>query len=219
MIKKVLFLMFAALPFSAMAQSEWEVPDFEKKPEKEVVKEKTEKEKKKKSSIEPQYGVGAVPTVNGRVEWTVKIPAPGHSGQQLFDKALAAMNNATKAPGQSKQSRITAVNRKEFIIAAHFDEEMVFSNSTFAKDFADFRYTLIVKCKDGEEEISLCRLSYRYNIGRPEEEVTPAEELITDEECMNKTKTKFYKTHGKFRKKTIDRKEEIINHFRLAIMD
>ena len=218
MITSVLFLLFASLPFSAMAQSEWEVPEFEKKPEKEVVKEKTEKEKKK-SSIEPQYGVGMVPMVDGGVEWTVKIPAQGRSGQELFDKALTAMNNATKAPGQSKQSRITAVNRKEFIIAAHFDEEMVFSNSTFAKDFADFRYTLIVRCKDGEEEITLCRLSYRYNIGRPEEEVTPAEELITDEECMNKTKTKFYKTHGKFRKKTIDRKEEIVNLFRLATMD
>ena len=38
---------------------------------------------------------------------------------------------------------------------------------------------------------------------------TRAEEWITDKEGLNKSKTKLSKISGKFRRKTIDRKDEI----------
>lgn len=214
-MRKIFLCLLAAMPYmAAMAQSEWEVPEFEKKTEQSAEKETAVKKKKKAPMIEEKYGVGAVPLVDGKIEWTITIPVNGKTGKEIFEKALETVAEATKAKGQSTRSRITAVNRKENIIAAFFDEEMVFSNSTFAKDFADFRYTLIITCSANEEKVTLCRMSYKYNVGREDEEILGAEETISDDASMNKTRTRFYKTCGKFRKKTIDRKEEIFNMLR-----
>ena len=46
-----------------------------------------------------------------------------------------------------------------------------------------------------------------------------AEEIITDENAINKKKTRFYKMHGKFRKKTIDRVEEVFDMLRLGTVE
>ena len=216
-MKRIALLLLAVLPYVGMAQSGWEIPDMEKKTEKKAPE--RSKEKKEKTSIDPKYGIGAIPTVDGKVEWNITIPVKGKTAEEIFNKALETVSKATKDKGQSGKSRITAVNRTENIIAAHFDEEMVFSNSTFAKDFAEFRYTLIITCKDAEEQVSLCRISYKYNVGRAEEEIMSAEEIITDENAINKKKTRFYKMHGKFRKKTIDRVEEVFDMLRLGTVE
>jgi colicin import membrane protein len=54
-------------------------------------------------------------------------------------------------------------------------------------------------------------MSYQYEIDRPDTEAveTIAEDWITDENALNKKKTKLAKYTGKFRRKTIDRKDNI----------
>ena len=44
-----------------------------------------------------------------------------------------------------------------------------------------------------------------------------AEEWITDENALNKAKTKLLKYSGKFRRKTIDRKDEIFENITNAL--
>jgi colicin import membrane protein len=71
-------------------------------------------------------------------------------------------------------------------------------------------YNLIVTCTDGKADVTMTRIHYLY-----EEERNPqayrAEEWITDKEALNKKQTKLARISGKFRRKTIDRKDFLFN--------
>lgn len=208
MIKKTILLTLLTVPSFAMAQSEWSAPVVSKQKV-----ENTDKENKKNKAINPKYGVGTVPTVEGKVEWTYEVSLPGKSTEAIYERAIEVMTDMTKLPGQSEKSRLTAVNKKEHIIAGYYDEELVFSSKLLARDFTDFRYTIIATAKEGKLAVRICRMSYAYEMNRSTGSIYPAEELITDENCMNKKHTKFFPMTGKFRIKTIDRKDEIFATF------
>lgn len=61
----------------------------------------------------------------------------------------------------------------------------------------------------------MARLYYLYETDRKTGMTAPAEEVITDKLALNKKKTRLAKFYGKFRSKTIDRKdylfEQIVN--------
>ena len=73
-------------------------------------------------------------------------------------------------------------------------------------------YVIEVNCKDGEAEVSFSRIHYLYDEYRDPQKLK-AEEWITDDVAVNKKKTKLYPFMGKFRRKTIDRKDFIFNKF------
>ncbi|TGX81849.1 DUF4468 domain-containing protein [Palleniella muris] len=221
-MKKLIILAIASLPLSSMAQSEWELPEDTQVENTKNSKRKKQKEQKNTtaisahketkqaiSKIDPKYAAGKVPEVNGKVEWDKTITVPGVSADELYDRALNAIQSLTKDSLQS-DSRIAAVNKREHIIAAKLDEEMVFSSSFISKDFTQFRYTLIANCKNGAVDIRLCRISYEYKTDK--KEIYTAEEWITDSKAINKKGTRLYPLSGKFRRKTIDRVEEIFNY-------
>lgn len=217
--------MLLLVPCLAMAQSEWEVPDAAK-PAKEMKPAKEKKRgasaprgaaKERRMKIDARYAEGAVTEVEGKVEWQKTIACPGQDADQVYERTLTALTALTKESRQGAKSRISAVNRKQHIIAAYLDEEMVFSNSAFAKDYTQFRYTLIAECSDAQVTLRLCRISYEYEKERPGGGVFTAEEWISDREALNKTKTNFYRLNGKFRKKTIDRKDELFNNLEQKI--
>lgn len=208
-IRKAIIISLLAVPSISMAQSEWELPDAQKdKTEKANIK-----SSKPKKALDPKYTVGTVPVVDGKVEWTYTVKADGKSAEEVFNTAFNLLSDMTKEEIQTDKSRITAVNKAEHIIAAHFEEELVFSSALLARDFTEFRYTIIATAKEGELELKLCRISYDYEKKRPTAQVYSAEELITDENAMNKKRTKFYPMTGKFRCKTIDRKDAIFSNF------
>ena len=95
---------------------------------------------------------------------------------------------------------------------ADFLEWLVFTDRALALDRTRLRYYLIVDCKDGQATARMTRISYLYEEERNPQHFT-AEEWITDEEALNKKKTKLYRNNGKFRRKTIDRKDFIFNKF------
>ncbi len=203
------------MPLVAMAQSEWELPEETKTVTQKVNKRKKQKEstvtfKESKTHIAPKYAKGAVPEVDGKVEWDTTIIVPGVSSDELYERTLKIMQALTKDSTQSADSRIAAVNKREHIIAAKLDEEMVFSSSFISKDFTQFRYTLIANCKDGAVDFKLCRISYEYRTDK--KEIYTAEEWITDSKAINKKGTRLYPLSGKFRRKTIDRVGEIFNY-------
>lgn len=210
-MKKLLLLALLVMPTLVMAQSEWETLEKEK-PGKEA-----KSVKKEKKVLDAKYGVGAVPVVDGKVVFETNISVPGVSGSQLYDRTLAAIQNIMEEPCQKEQSRITAVNKKEQIIAATMEEEMVFSTNLLAKDFCTVKYTLIAKCKDGAVNLSFCRISYEYDKGRRTEAHYRADTWITDKETLFKNGTKLYRVNGKFRTKTIDRKDEVFSKIAEAI--
>lgn len=214
-MKKHLLLAVLLIPCLSWAQTEWEVPDFEKKQSTEEIKE-NEKRKAKKTIL-PKYNVGSVPEINGKVEWEETFNVPGTDAETLYNRTLEIISQLIKDKRQTERSRISAVNRQEKIIAANMEEEMVFSTSSFAKDFTHFKYSIIAECKDNTVKMKLCRMTYKYDVGRPEEETYTAEELITDKQAINKKGTKMFRLNGKFRIKTIDRKDEIFSFFKKKI--
>lgn len=193
-----------SLPFMAMAQSDWQVPEA-KKQQVEVA------EPKHGKTLDPKYAAGAVQLVDGKVEWDYTIKVPGRSADELFNRVQEVFGELTKEEGQRDDSRITAVNKAEHIVATYFDEELVFSKKALAKDFCYFRYTIIATAANGELNLRFCRISYVYDVGRETEFTATAQEMITDDIAMNKKQTKLFPTYGKFRRKTIDRKDEMFH--------
>jgi colicin import membrane protein len=72
-MKKLIAIMLLALPMAAIAQNVWE------KPKEDVVEKKAEKEKK--PNKDEKYLRGAVPVVDGQVQWTLDVDVPGKSAQ------------------------------------------------------------------------------------------------------------------------------------------
>ena len=166
-----------------------------------------------------KYLEGAVPEVNGQVEWTLSLSVPGKSAEQIYDELGQLLNDMTKEKGQMEQSRIALAEDDKHAIACRFQEWLVFQNTALSLDRTEFNYTIIATCSDGHADITMGRMSYLY-----EEERTKggyhykAEEWITDKYGLNKSKTKLARMSGKFRRKTIDRKDEIFTRIKNKLL-
>ena len=207
-MKKIIIALIALFPLVMNAQNVWEKPENNSQ----------QQQKKKKALIEknlanedPKYLAGAIPLVDGKIVFTLDQDVPGKSAQQIYDILYNLLNQMTKEEGQFKESQVALVNKQDHIIAARFKEWLVFQNTFLSLDRTIFNYTIIAKCSDGHANITLSRMSYQYEIDRPDTEAveTIAEDWITDENALNKKKTKLAKYTGKFRRKTIDRKDNI----------
>ena len=222
-MKKIFTLILAFFPLcNLMAQSEWELPNSSVPTEK-TTKTKTKKEntsiaKEDNSKVveikeeDKPYLEGAVPEMEGKIVFSRTINIPNKNASEIYDKTYQYLEQFTKSNTSLPGSRIVIVNKKQHIIAATLNEWLVFSNNFFSIDRAQFFYTLIATCKDNELLINVERIKYKYEIGRPSELKTTAEELISDKVALSKDKTKVKKAEKKFRYKTIDRVKEIMDN-------
>lgn len=159
-----------------------------------------------------KYLAGAVPEEDGRVVFRTTIEAPGKSAQQVYDICKDYLTRMLKEPNQLEQSRIMMDEPDKKQIAASYQEWLVFKSTALVLDRTRLMYNLIVNCSDGKADITMTRIYYLYD-----EERTPttfvAEEWITDRYGLNKKQTKLARVSGKFRRKTIDRKDYLFNKF------
>ena len=195
-MKRLFFALMMSLPMVAMAQDNtWERVETNT------------------NSVNPdqKYLVGAVPEVNGKVVFTTTVEAPGKSAQQVYDIVLDYMNKLVKEPNQFEQSRVV-IEEKGRQVGATLQEWLVFKSTALQLDRTRLLYNLMVDCFDGKATITMNRIYYIY-----EEERDPqrhlAEEWITDKWGLNKKQTKLARVSGKFRRKTIDRKDFFFNKF------
>ena len=102
------------------------------------------------------------------------------------------------------------------LVVARVEEWMVFKNKPLYLDRTRFRYQLSAKVTGDKVEMEISQISYYYaeQTDGTNGESYKAEEWITDQAAIAKSGKKLYPRSGKFRKKTIDRAEEI---FALAI--
>ena len=192
-MKKILIAMMLAMPLAITAQDNtWEQVQV--------------------NNPDQKYLVGAVPEIDGHVVFTKTINAPGKSAKQIYELLRKDLLTMTKEPNQIEQSRLTLEDADENRVVASFQEWLVFKNKPLNLDRTRFLYQIIADCKDGQADIKLNRIVYIYD---EEREMTTykAEEWITDEQGLNKKKTKLARVSGKFRRKTIDRVEYIFNRF------
>lgn len=160
---------------------------------------------------DPKYLEGAITfDEQGKIVFDTEIEAPGKSAAQLYDLVFDYMSGLTQDK-ESKASRMALVNKDEHIIANAMDEWLVFSNSFISLDRTECKYNLIAKITDGKVSLSINHINYIYEEGRQTGFKLPAEEVIIDKVALTKKKNDLARIFGKFRKKTIDRKDQIFN--------
>ena len=160
---------------------------------------------------DPKYLEGAITfDEQGKIVFDTEIEAPGKSAAQLYDLVFDYMSGLTQDK-ESKASRMALVNKDEHIIVNTMDEWLVFSNSFISLDRTECKYNLIAKITDGKVSLSINHINYIYEEGRQTGFKLPAEEVIIDKVALTKKKNDLAHIFGKFRKKTIDRKDQIFN--------
>lgn len=202
MMKKLFFTMLALVPLTLWAQDNtWEINEDED----------VKQEVKVKTKVDPKYLKGAVPEVNGQVVFSKHINVPGKTASQIYDIMLQYMQRLTKTSNQI-ESRISTSDAQKHEIVGIYQEWLVFKNTALSLDRTRFFYALRAQCSDGAVDIEMMRIRYLYEEERTPQRMT-AEEWITDKESVNKKNTKLLPMSGKFRRKTIDRKDYIFNKF------
>ncbi len=198
-MKKLLIAMLTLLPMMAVTAQDntWE------QAEKQEVK----------GNPDQKYLTGAVPEVNGKVVFETTIKAPGKTKAQIYDIVAQQLKKMTQEANQLEQSRIVAEDpEQKGQIVASYQEWLVFKNKPLVLDRTRLFYNLIAVVNDGELNLKMTRIYYLYEEER-EPTTYQAEEWITDRYGLNKKQTKLARVSGKFRRKTIDRKDYIFNKF------
>lgn len=188
-----------------MAQSVWEKPVSTE----ELERQKAEAEKRETPSEDAKYLAGAVPEVDGKVQWTMDVDVPGKTADQIYDIILQCFTDLTKTENQLEGSQVALVNRKDHIVVAAIREWLVFTDKLFMLDRTKFHYTLIAYCKDNHLTVTMGRITYRYEEDRTRDGgyVYKAEEWINDKNALNRKQTKLLRGSAKFRRHTINRKD------------
>ena len=160
------------------------------------------------AQTDEKYLEGAVPVVDGKVTFTNEVNAGTMSKQQVYDILLEWANKRYQ-PDDNLKARVLYTNPEEGIIAIGGEEYLVFSSTALALDRTRIYYQLQLFCETGKCKIILTRIRYWYEENRDGGVKYNAEEWITDEFSLQKNKKKLYPISGKFRRKTIDLKEEL----------
>lgn len=163
---------------------------------------------------DPKYLAGAIQlNADGKVEFVLDTQANGKSADEIYNIVFQYMSKLIKNE-QNINSRIALVNRNnknEQIIACIMDEWFVFNQSFISLDRTETKYQLVATISDNHLHLSMTRIVFNYEEGRSTGFKEPAENVITDKYALTKKKNDLAKIYGKFRRGTIDRKDQIFN--------
>ena len=160
------------------------------------------------AQTDEKYLEGAITLKNGKVTFSTEMVTPAMTKEQIYETILDWANKRFQ-PSEKMNARVLFQNPKEGSIAIGGEEYLVFSTSALALDRTRIYYQLKVLCENGKSNIEMTRIRYWYDEARNGGEKYEAEEWIIDEWGLNKSKTKLAPICGKFRKKTIDLKDEL----------
>ena len=200
-MKKLIVTILALMPLTMWAQDNtWELPEQEQ-----------EEVKAEKENPDQKYLLGAVPVVDGKVVFSKTIEAPGKSAAQIYGILKQYMEKMTTESNQIHSQLLVADDSKHEL-GGSYEEWLVFKKTLLQLDQTRFLYVLEANCSDGKADVTLSRIRYLYDENRNPEHLK-AEDWITDKEAVNKKGTKLLPITGKFRRKTIDRKDFLFNKF------
>ena len=160
------------------------------------------------AQTDEKYLEGAITLKNGKVTFSTEMVTPAMTKEQIYETILDWANKRFQ-PSEKMNARVLFQNPEEGSIAIGGEEYLVFSTSALALDRTRIYYQLKVLCENGKSNIEMTRIRYWYDEARNGGEKYEAEEWIIDEWGLNKSKTKLAPICGKFRKKTIDLKDEL----------
>lgn len=181
-MKKIIILLFSILPLTALAQNKGDLSKYLK---------------------------GAVTMTNGQVSFDKTFEVPGKNKIEIFNLLKAyTQKEIIEGENHLEQCGITESDSINGLLAASIEEYLYFKRTAFVTHRVRFYYQLIYHIEDGKFNIQMRRLQYLYDDVK-NDEVYYAEEWITDNNALKKEGTQLTRIGGKFRRFTIDRKDEI----------
>lgn len=169
------------------------------------------------AKVDQKYLEGAITTnAEGKIEFILDTDCNGKSAQQIYEIVLNYMTLLTQGD-KNIASRVALVNPQEHVIANTMDEWLVFNQSFISLDRTEFKYQLVAKISDNHLNLTLCRMNYEYEKGRSTGFKDTAENVISDKVALNKKKNALAKIYGKFRRLTIDRKDQIFTEIKALV--
>lgn len=152
---------------------------------------------------------GAIPVKNGKVTFEDTIPAEGYTAEEV--------KRAVDAWVKERFVKPTVISVKQFesdqpeTIMLKGEEYIVFKNKFLVLERARIYYYLTLTANDGSCTFNMSRITYWYDDEDDKGGLKMiAEEWITDENAINK-KGGLKKFEGKFRNKTIELKNALVN--------
>ena len=183
-MKKIIILLFAILPFAALAQNKGDISKYLK---------------------------GAVTMTNGQVTFDKTYEVPGKDKIEIFNLLKAyTKNDIIEGADHLQQCGFTESDSINGLLAASVEEYLYFKRTAFVSHRVRFFYQLIYKIEDGKFNVQMRRMQYLYDDIKTDE-VYYAENWITDFNALKKNGTQLTRIGGKFRRFTIDRKDEIFH--------
>ena len=197
-MKKIMFILVLALMSTAGAEAQ-------------LIKKRADKESVENSA----YSVGKVPVINGKVTFEAEIPAKGLTAAQVEEKMNAWIAKRYVKPTVISSKRFESEKPGTAIVKG--EEYIVFRNTFLVLSRARIYYFLTLTAKDGSCGFHLSRITYWYDDEDDKGGIKMiAEDWITDDNAFNK-KGGLKKFEGKFRTKTIDFKEQLIEELTKAL--
>jgi hypothetical protein len=150
-----------------------------------------------------------IPVVNGKVTFEEIIPAEGYTANEIKDIVDKWIKERFVKPTVISAKQFTANNPKATILKG--EEYLVFKKAALVLERARIYYYLTITANEGSCTFNMSRITYWYDDEDDKGGIKMiAEEWITDENAINK-KGKLKKFEGKFRNKTLELKEILVN--------
>lgn len=161
------------------------------------------------SGVATKYAAGAVPVVDGKVEFSQSFELPGKSKSEIYNSLLTFAQSLTKEEGAGEQSRVSRSDEANGLVAVNMEEMMYFKRTGWVTNATRFYYQLLFEVSDGGYKATLRNIHYLYDEEHNGGITYSAEEWITDDKALVKHGRKLSRYSGKFRTATIDRKDEL----------
>ena len=156
------------------------------------------------AQIDARYGIGAVPVVNNRVTFEKTLPISGGlNAKWAYAKILKWVESRFVQPTVIS-SKTVEQDDTNYHLILQAEEYLTFKKNWLVLDRTRINYLLEITPADDGMRVKMTRIKYWYEEERGGGQHIKAEDWITDEQCINDKKTKFFKATGKFRIKTID---------------
>jgi hypothetical protein len=169
----------------------------------------------KGKKAETVTNVADVPVVNGKVTFETDIPAKGLTAAQIEEKANEWIAKRFVKPTVIAAKRYDSEKPNTIIIKG--EEYITFKSTFFVLSRARMYYFLTLTAQDGNCNFHLSRINHWYDDEDEKGGIKMiAEEWITDDNAFGKN-GKLKKFEGKFRNKTIELKDQLIDELTKAL--
>lgn len=168
--------------------------------------------KKKSRTVEPQYQVGAVSVINGKATFEEFIPAAGMSASEIEEKVSGWISRRFVKPTVIGAKRYESDQPNTMVVKS--EEYIVFKKTAFVQNTPRIYYYLTITAEDGGCKFNMSRITYWYDDQDENGGIQmKAENWITDDMAFDK-KGRLKKFEGKFRRKTIDLKNQLVEELK-----